>query len=452
MKLTSDRHLTRLTESRASRSARTGFLRWRRTSSSLLGVCLVTGAWLGCGGSSEDDGTGVPGFAGVPPAGGSVGPMLPSAPANNGNPPAACTPGAANCSPSSAEGMNPNTPIDQPGTMPVASAGCTPNAASCSGSVLNRCDAAGVALPPLDCAASPGGTCGQQAGVAACVAPTCTPGAVTCDTANTIATCAADGSGATFTRCADGTQCSGSGTCSPIACNAQELIQFNGGEATVYWFGQGTVNFGDIACGYGIQPGNLGNGDGDAVTGIVNPTLFAAMNTQNYDTAGACGACVEMNYQGRSVTVTVVDECPIGSNPTCTAGHIDLSRGAWNQLTNNAPGTQIFGVNWRMVPCNTDDNVSFQLKEATNEYWNQFLVRNHRYPIARAEVEMEPGRWVEARRENYNYWLPTEGNNGEGGDMGTYRVRVTDINGGVIEEQLELRGGVQAGNGQFACQ
>jgi len=31
-------------------------------------------------------------------------------------------------------------------------------------------------------------------------------------------------------------------------------------------------------------------------------------------------------------------------------------------------------------------------------------------------------------------------------------VRVTDINGDVIEEQLELRGGLQGGNAQFACQ
>jgi hypothetical protein len=36
--------------------------------------------------------------------------------------------------------------------------------------------------------------------------------------------------------------------------------------------------------------------------------------------------------------------------------------------------------------------------------------------------------------------------------MGTYKVRVTDINGGVIEEQLELKPGLQGGTGQFECQ
>lgn len=276
--------------------------------------------------------------------------------------------------------------------------------------------------------------------------PTCTPGQVTCDGANTIATCGGNGFDVSITRCPNGTVCGGAGACSPVACNSQVLTSFNGGQATVYWFGQGTINFGNIACGYGIQPGNLGNGQGDSVTGIPNPELFVAINTSNYDGSAACGACVEMSYQGRNVTATVVDECPIGSNPTCTPGHLDLSRGAWNALTNNAAGTELSGVNWRFVPCTTNENVTIELKEPSNQYWNQFLVRNHRFPVAKAEVELANGTWVEAVRTNYNFFEPPEG------VMGTYRVRVTDVNGGVIEEQLTLAPGNQGGNAQFACQ
>ena len=73
-------------------------------------------------------------------------------------------------------------------------------------------------------------------------------------------------------------------------------------------------------------------------------------------------------------------------------------------------------------------------------------MRNHRYPIAKAEVEASPGTWVETTRQRYNYFRPPND------DMGTYRVRITDINGGVVEEQLELTGGEQGGNGQFDCQ
>ncbi len=35
--------------------------------------------------------------------------------------------------------------------------------------------------------------------------------------------------------------------------------------------------------------------------------------------------------------------------------------------------------------------------------------------------------------------------------MGTSRVRVPAVNGAVIEEQLELRGGLQGGDSLFAC-
>jgi hypothetical protein len=36
--------------------------------------------------------------------------------------------------------------------------------------------------------------------------------------------------------------------------------------------------------------------------------------------------------------------------------------------------------------------------------------------------------------------------------MGTYRVRVTDVNGAVVEDQLALKAGAQGGDAQFACQ
>ena len=433
MNVSSPRHASSPGSSRAPRRLRPGWI-----------VPLVA-ALAACGGASDggDDGD-LPSFNGAPPAAGVGGTTAtpPATTTGTGAAPAVCTPGTAGCG--TAEGMNPSTPIDQTANGPITPA-CTPNSVSCNGNLLQRCDAAGTPLPPQDCSTG-GGRCGPVGGVASCVPPACTPSAVTCDGANTISTCAADGSAATLTRCADGTLCEGAGSCTPVACNAQELTTFNGGQATVYWFGQGTANIGNIACGYGIQPGNPGNGDGDAVNGITDPTLFAAMNTQNFEDAAACGACVEMSYQGRTVTVTVVDECPIGSNPTCTAGHIDLGRAAWNQLTGNAPGTQISGVNWRYVPCETTENVTIELKEPDNAYFNEFLVRNHRYPIAKAEVQLADGSWVQTVRQRYNFFRPPND------DMGTYRVRVTDINGGVIEEQLELTSGQQGGNGQFDCQ
>jgi expansin (peptidoglycan-binding protein) len=320
---------------------------------------------------------------------------------------------------------------------------CTASQIWCDGNRLNTCNAQGTAFTAQDCGT---GTCGGSGATPACLpAQACTPSQTSCDGMTLVGTCSADGTSLSSTRCPNGTLCQGEGTCAPVACNPQGLTSFNGGQATVYWFGQGTVNFGNIACGFGITPGNLGNGQGDAVTGIADPNLFVAINTTNYRGSAACGACVEISYQGRTVNATVVDECPIASNPTCTAGHLDLSRGAWNALTNNAGGTEISGVNWRFAPCGGTGNVTIELKEPGNAYWNQFLVRGHRFPIAKAEVELTPGTWVQAARTQYNFFEPPEG------AMGTYRVRITDVNGAVIEEQLELAPGAQGGDAQFDC-
>lgn len=319
---------------------------------------------------------------------------------------------------------------------------CTPNLAWCEGTVLNRCSRDGLSIQPTQCAA-----CGDIGGVDGCIDLSCEASQVTCEGPALIGTCSADGLALSTEPCPEGTVCEGAGTCVPVQCDPGALAQFTGGESTVYWFGQGTTqNFGDISCGFGINEGNPNNGDGDSVNGIANGELFGAMNTSDYRDAATCGACVDLEYQGRSVNITIVDECPIDSNPTCTAGHIDLSRGAWNQLTGNAPGTQIFGVNWSFAPCETSGSVTLELKEPDNQYFNEILVRDHRYQVARVEVQTLGGDWVDAQRQRYNYWTPPDG------DMGSYRVRVTDINGAVIEEQLTLEAGSQGGSSQFACQ
>ncbi len=428
----------------------------------------------GCGAPAEDgaegDGT-IPVFSGPNgSAGAASSPMGGSSGSSNTAP--SCTPGTAGCAARPPEGNPANPPISQnpaaPVSAPIASA-CAANSVSCEGNTLSRCDAAGTSLTRQDCAAN-GGTCGPVAGVASCITPpvpSCTPGALTCDGANTISTCAADGSSATLSRCPDGTNCTGNGQCTPVRCNQAALLNHNGnGGVTVYWFAQGTIDVPrgedqDVHCGFNgtrannddRNANNANNGANDRVEHIQDPALFGAMNLSEYNVAATCGACVELSQGGRNVTITVADSCDPGrdNNVTCTSGHIDLSRTAFQQLTGQSTG-DINGVSWRVVPCSGVDNVQFLLKKPDDEYWNQFVVVNHRYPIAKAEVLMEDGRWLQARREAHNYWLPPEGDGGLGGDMGTYRVRVTDVNGAIIEEQLALRGGLQGGTGQFGCQ
>jgi expansin (peptidoglycan-binding protein) len=423
---------------------------WVGSSLTLLG--LATAAAVACGGTGGEEDSEVPGFAGLPGGSPGAGGMAGSVPgaAGSSNAPA-CAPGAVGCPPASAETPNPNLPVVPPNDGQVGSTSCTPNSATCNGNLLERCDGAGVALAPQDCA-SMGGTCGVVAGVAGCVAPSCTVGTATCATANTISTCAERGM-LNVTRCPNGTNCTGAGECTPVACNPAGMRTSNGTNATVtvYWFAQKPTI--DVNCSFGAQRTN-DTGQNDRVPAIQDPDLFGAINLAVYDGAAACGACVELTpiNGGQPTTITVADSCNPGidnNTPCQNTAHIDLSRNAFQRLTNRDTGN-LGGVSWRYVPCAGVDNVQFVLKEPTNAYWNEFLVTNHKYPIVRAEVLMEDGRWVDAQRQDYNYWRPPEGM--DGGDMGTYRVRVTDINGAIVEEQLALAAGPQGGNGQFECQ
>jgi expansin (peptidoglycan-binding protein) len=174
-----------------------------------------------------------------------------------------------------------------------------------------------------------------------------------------------------------------------------------------------------------------------------NGEYFAAMNTQDYNTAAQCGACVEVtrNDTGQSVVVTVVDQCPVGTNDKCVSGHLDLSQAAFSQIGNVGDGylgsrAGNGSLRWQYVPCPSQGDVSFRLKEPDNLYWNEVLVQNHKAPIESVEVRVN-GNWVNAARQEYNYWAPP------GNDFGTapFRVRATDIHGNFIEANIELQSG-----------
>ncbi|HET9955380.1 MAG TPA: carbohydrate binding domain-containing protein, partial [Polyangiaceae bacterium] len=137
------------------------------------------------------------------------------------------------------------------------------------------------------------------------------------------------------------------------------------GSVTRYDFSQGTSL---PACAYVITHKGAGrDGDWDTVEGISTGDggYFGAMNTSDYKNGAACGACVEVSYNGKKVVATIVDECPIGTNPVCTAGHIDLSRKAIRQLESNASLEHLGkggngSVSWRYVACPVTGNVEMR--------------------------------------------------------------------------------------------
>lgn len=203
------------------------------------------------------------------------------------------------------------------------------------------------------------------------------------------------------------------------------------GSLTWYLFAQGSKA---VNCSYAITGNNP-----DTVEFVTYGAgqYFAALNTADYSTASMCGACVEVTRDGgRTVTATVVDQCPVGSNPKCKAGHLDLSKAAFLQVGSEGEGYLGTGnggaagaISWKYVPCNVQGNVFVRFKEPANKFWNELLVENHRNPIERFEI-LAGTAWLQGTRQLYNYW-------NWGNTLGLPKqIRITDIHGAVIEANL----------------
>ena len=234
-----------------------------------------------------------------------------------------------------------------------------------------------------------------------------------------------------------------------VACRA--LAGYADGSVTWYTLDQGSQA---VNCSYDIVRRSP-----DVVANVPfgGGSYFAAMNTADYGNAATCGACVEVTRDGtRKVDVMIVDQCPTATNPKCTAGHIDLSQPAFEQIgtvDEGYLGTSHGGakghISWTYIPCPVTSPVSFRLKDASNVSWNQILVQSHRTPIAKLEVDVNrAGSWQAATRQSYNYWQLGGGNLG----AAPYHVRATDIDGATLEATLGLQGGDQSSGAQFpAC-
>lgn len=218
----------------------------------------------------------------------------------------------------------------------------------------------------------------------------------------------------------------------------------NNGSVTRYDFKQGTSL---PACAYAItHTGSGSDGDWDTVEGISTGDggYFGAMNTTDYAQGAACGACVEASYSGRKVVLTIVDECPVSTNPLCTKGHIDLSRKAIRQLEPNGSLENLKNVSWRYVKCPAAGNVKARLHPNQNPNWQPVVIENGLFPLKSVTLN-----GVSATRTGNdsggNAWIAA-------GQKAPYTVRATDVTDGTISFSYSGGGGLDDGGQQFTCQ
>jgi expansin len=218
----------------------------------------------------------------------------------------------------------------------------------------------------------------------------------------------------------------------------------NNGSVTRYDFKQGTSL---PACAYAItHTGGGSDGDWDTVEGISTGDggYFGAMNTTDFNQGAACGACVEANYNGKKVVLTIVDECPIGSNPVCTKGHIDLSRKAIRQLEPNGSLENLKGVSWKYVKCPASGNVKARLHPNQNPDWQPVVIENGLYPIKSVTLNGANATRT-GNTTGGNAWIASP-------QKAPYTVKATDVNNNAITFSYSGGSGLKDVGLQFMCQ
>jgi len=167
----------------------------------------------------------------------------------------------------------------------------------------------------------------------------------------------------------------------------------------------------------------------------------AAMNAPEFNNSAVCGACAEVEGPNGTIRVRIVDSCP-----ECNAGHLDLSKQAFEKISPLVAGR--VQTRWRMVSCAVQGPVRYRIKEGSSEWWTAIQVRNHLLPIQKMEWQKN-GSWVEVKREPYNYFVVPGGMG-----KGPVTIRITATDGQQLEDILPRIEANQIFNGakQFSLQ
>jgi len=185
-----------------------------------------------------------------------------------------------------------------------------------------------------------------------------------------------------------------------------------------------TEKLGELHSGDGTYY-TFADGSGACLYDKTSDFKIAALN--GFDWAGSawCGACADVTGpNGNQLRVRIVDECP-----DCAKGQLDFHPDAFALLAPKEQGR--IAISWSFVACDAAGPVSYKFKDGSNPYWTALQVRNSRFPIAKLETSKDGASFVEAQRQDYNYFL-----NGSGFGAGSTIVRITAPSGATLTDTL----------------
>jgi len=151
-----------------------------------------------------------------------------------------------------------------------------------------------------------------------------------------------------------------------------------------------------------------------------NDLLHVAMNSVDYAGSNSCGACVDITGPKGTITATVVDECP-----ECASGDIDMTEEAFSQIADVIDGR--IDISWQYVPCDLSETISINFKEGSSEHWSAIQFRDTEHAVAKMEYQQLSGEWEEVERQEYNFFV-----NSDGIDSPMY-LRTTSVLGETLE-------------------
>jgi len=144
--------------------------------------------------------------------------------------------------------------------------------------------------------------------------------------------------------------------------------------------------------------------------GFAKPTtshaegFFTAVGGPDWEDGLGCGTCAQLEYQGNTVTVNVVDRCW-----GCSKGWFDLGGPAWHALTGGAPPGHIHGVKSTWVTCPGElarGNIQVYVKPGSDPWDARFQPTQHVRPVKGMAVSGGSG-WQDLRKcENYMFCKP----------------------------------------------
>ncbi|CAM4082060.1 MULTISPECIES: expansin EXLX1 family cellulose-binding protein [Flavobacterium] len=175
------------------------------------------------------------------------------------------------------------------------------------------------------------------------------------------------------------------------------------------------------------------NGMGNCSEEYPTSQLYAAMNNSQYNNSNACGSYIEVTRKGtnKKVIVKVLDQCT-----ECPYGNVDLSKTAFLKLGTESEG--IIPITWKFVKQPNNNKIAVRIKTGSSRYYFSLQILNHRYMVQKVEVKNHLGVYVTIPRQSYNYFLDSNGVFDGNGPDGPYDVRITDVNGSVVNTRINL--------------